>query len=183
MAEDSANPGGENGAEALEPIQSSPKNMVVIVSVAISVLAVQTVAAYFTVQKLFFASPVEEQVEYIGVDSDSAKTAGYESEFENTGLIFEFEDIVVNPAGTMGRRFLAITMSFEVSEKKVLNELTEKEPVVRDALISLLTGRDLEYLSDVENMRNLRYDIMQNVNLYLEKGRVIRVYFTGYVLQ
>jgi len=169
---------------------SFAKKWMVIIPVILIILGAQTYAAYYTVKTLFF-DKVEVEIErlndslLVAIDStalDSLKMAE-ETAFKSTGLIKEFEDIIVNPAGTEGRRYFVLTLSMEVDKSKCLDELETKTPIVRDALITLLSSKKLDYLSDVANMEDLRKEIIDESNLYLEKGKVIRVYFTGYVLQ
>ena len=78
---------------------------------------------------------------------------------------------------------MVMSLSFEVSDKKIVEELAAREPIIRDALISLLAAKSLDYVSDIANLESLRMQIKDTVNEYLKKGRVVRVYFTGYVLQ
>ena len=174
---------------------SSGTNWAIIAPIIIIVIAAQSVGAYYTMKKLFFSYTDKEIIEVASTVSwtppettvaDTVQTVKEElpiPEYEPTGLIQQFEDVIINPAGTEGRRYFVLTMSFEVSKKKVLEELILKTPIIRDALITLLATKTLDYLSDVNNMESLRTEIMQTVNLYLEKGHLVRVYFTGYILQ
>ena len=186
-----AEPGGSP-----DPIGgSSSINWAIIAPIVIIILAAQSVGAYYTMKKLFFSYTDKEIIEVASTVSwtppettvaDTVKAVKEEApgtEYEPTGLIHQFEDVIVSPAGTEGRRYFVLTMSFEVSKKKVLEELPLKTPIIRDALLTLLATKTLDFLSDVNNMENLRKEIMQTVNLYLEKGQVVRVYFTGYILQ
>lgn len=189
--------GEEPQEESIDPlVESKSINWAIAAPIVIVLLAVQSVGAYITVKKLFFASMDKEIAEIAATVSwppptdstavDSTETVEEElpiPEYEPTGLIQQFEDVIVNPAGTEGRRYFVLTMSFEVSHKKVLEELNLKTPIIRDALITLLATKTLDFLSDVQNMESLRIEIMQTVNLYLEKGHLVRVYFTGYILQ
>ena len=161
------------------------KNLPVLILIILLVLAAQTVAAYYTVSFLFFSNAPPLQSIRVpggmpGAESDSSMV---EESVESTGEIYEFTDIIVNPAGTLGRRYFVVSMSFEVSTKKVLEEISAKEPLLRDALITLLAQKSLEYLADISNMENIRSEIINAVNSFLEKGKIIRIYFTGYILQ
>jgi flagellar basal body-associated protein FliL len=188
-------------AEKTTPSAEAPrkkKNVIVLVPIVLVVLAVQTLAAYFTVSKLFFsnASPqasamtpdsvLAEESKVKEKDKGKEKAKGKEEHQGEAGeaeKIYQFPDIIVNPAGTSGRRFLVVSMSLEVSEAKALEELKVKEPILRDALITLLAAKSFEYVSDVLNMETLRSEIMDEVNKHLTKGKVTKIYFTGYVLQ
>jgi flagellar FliL protein len=179
----------EDRAEIKEGMNDG--KIALIVVLVIILLALLTVAAYFTVNKLFFEktrAEIQQLSDSMNISTDNALIQTINSDvhpsgYEPTGIIAEFDDIIVNPAGTEGRRYLVVTLSMEVNRKKAQDELVEKTPIIRDALITLLTAKTIDYLSDVKNMENLRQEIMGKTNGYLEKGKVIRVYFTGYVLQ
>ena len=166
------------GAKSGKPMLS---RILIIVPIAILVLAVQSVMAYYTLTWLFFSEPLSpvSHAEEVVV----AETKGGEESYSSTGEVYQIEDIIVNPAGTQGRRFLVVSLGFEVSEKKVLVALAERETQIRDAMITLLSSKNLEYLADVMNREPLREEIRSAANRFIDKGEVIRVYFIGYVLQ
>jgi flagellar FliL protein len=168
------------------------KNVLIIIPIAFVVIAVQAFAAYFLMTKLFF--PLKPSQSSVAVEDTSKSEQNpkgmsehrKEVTAEETGAgekLYQFPDIIVNPAGTGARRFLVVSMSLEMSDVKVNEELKEKEPILRDALITLLAAKSFEYVSDVLNMETLRSEILQEVNKHLTKGKVVKIYFTGYVLQ
>ncbi len=169
--------------EGAESRPSLLRKLLIIVPIVILALGLQTVAAYFTVTWLFFSSPPKKPEAPPGKTSGDTVQVKEERPEYGKGEIYVFEDIIVNPAGTLGRRYLVLSMSFEVSEKKALVEIEEKEPIIRDALLTLLASKTLDYVSEVANLESMRKQIKEVVNDYLDKGEVVRVYFTGYVLQ
>lgn len=163
------------------------RKLYIIIPAILLILAAQTVAAYYTISMIFF-SDMQAIPQGIAstteADSSSMETEEVASEpYETTGEIYEFADIIVNPSGTLGRRYLVVSMSFEVSHKKVLVELASKEPILRDALLTLLAQKSLDYVADISNMEAIREEIMATANAYLNDGRIIRIFFTGYILQ
>ena len=167
--------------------ESGGRKWYIIIPAILLILAAQTVAAYYTISLIFFsdmpAAP-EEIVSTTKADSSSMETKEVVKEpYEATGEIYEFADIIVNPSGTLGRRYLVVSMSFEVSHKKVLLELEAKEPILRDALLTLLARKSLDYVADISNMETIREEIMDTANAYLNDGSIIRIFFTGYILQ
>lgn len=179
----------DNGAPA--PKKKLKFNKLLIIPAIILILAVQTVAAYYTIQLFFFAgrpaAPAPELSE--AQDSTMAETEKEnkvkkgKSDTSEPGSLYEFKDVVVNPAGTMGRRYFVVSLSLEASDAKVLEELKAKDSIIRDALITLLTQKTLDYISDVINMEAIRTEIQQVINEKLHKGKIDKVYFTSYILQ
>jgi len=176
------------GAEVPDELAGGGKKrgqLLIIVLAVILALGAQTLAAYYTISLLFFHNP-PAAVEKPAAQMDSLQqdtTVVAEEKIETSGEVFEFADLIVNPAGTMGRRYFVVSMGFEVSNKKVLDEIAAKDAPIRDALITLLAQKNLDYIADVANMESIRSEIQRTVNKFLESGKVVKIYFTGYILQ
>ena len=157
---------------------------IILIPIVVLLLTAEIVGAYYTVNLLFF-SKMPPLPENKIVQADSAEIAPVELEIlqKGKGELYDFADIVVNPAGTGGRRYLVISMTFELSDKKVVKEVSEKEPILRDALLTHLAAKHFDYVTEVANIEEMRKEMQDILNKHLEKGKVLRIYFTGYVLQ
>ena len=51
-------------------------------------------------------------------------------------LVYAIKDIVVNPAGTGGTRFLSVSFGFEFNSPELSADFEEREPAVRDAQVA-----------------------------------------------
>jgi len=67
---------------------------------------------------------------------------------ETAATMYEINDIVINPAGTGGSRFLSVSFGFELGNSKLANEFEAREPLVRDALITILSSKSVAQLTD-----------------------------------
>jgi flagellar FliL protein len=117
---------------------------------------------------------VEKNVE------ESSEKSGEESGEEH---MFEIEQIIVNPAGTIGSRFLSCSVAFEIESEKDLSVFEKKEIKIRDALISVLTARTVDELADPRLREPLRRQILARVNKLTEPATASAVYFKDFVLQ
>jgi len=99
------------------------------------------------------------------------------------GQFAKIDGLVVNPAGTDGSRYLMVTVGLESASGKVLKELGEKDVVLRDAIITVLSSKTVAELASVAQRDALREEIRAAVNARLRGGEVDRLYFTQYVLQ
>ena len=68
---------------------------------------------------------------------------------ELPGKFFELENLIVNPAGSRGERFLMVSVAFEVPDDEALNLLHEREIQVRDVVSASLSARTLEELAEL----------------------------------
>jgi|GEM_PF-506244 len=99
------------------------------------------------------------------------------------GSMFQIKDIVVNPAGTNGTRYLCTTVTLEISDVLVEEEVEAREAQVRDLLIEILGRRTVPELSSLEMRDYIRDEIRLSVNSLLASGEIDGVYFSNFVLQ
>jgi len=109
-----------------------------------------------------------------------AKENGGETKGEKVGPILETEEFTVNVSNTTNR-YIKAKFALEVSDKKVLEELEEKKPLLKDRIIMVLSSQSLQELSTVEGKEACKKAIMNTVNEFLEKGEVTKVYFTNII--
>jgi flagellar FliL protein len=137
------------------------------------ILALQITAAYFVMHFLFFRGATTEK-----------KPEVAESQIEEMGPMVQLEEIVVNPAGSMGRRFLVVKVALELSKAEIQPEVTRQMPVINDGMIKVLSSKTIEYLSNIADRDSLREELRLVVNDCLRGGTgVNKVFFTGFVLQ
>lgn len=90
--------------------------------------------------------------------------------------------IIVNPAGTSGRRYLMVDLSFEVVDDKAVQEVSEQEIVLRDAVVRTLGEHTVGQLASVSGREALKDTLHARMGAVLE-GEIGQLYFTQYVLQ
>jgi flagellar FliL protein len=129
----------------------------------------------------------EEESEGHGSTPTERSESGHESEgFSSTtaaGDIYLIKEIIVNPAGTGGTRFLSASIGFELESDKVGELFSEREAIVRDALITILSSQSIPELSDFKRRERLRKLIQLRVQKLLHSDEIAAVYFTEFVLQ
>lgn len=91
--------------------------------------------------------------------------------------------VMVNLADAAGDRYLRVGMEVEVSTPDAVRELEAQSPKVRDAIIILLSGKTYADLSTAEGKMLLKNEVAARLNQILGTPRVIRIYFTEFVVQ
>ncbi len=76
-----------------------------------------------------------------------------------------------------------VNLGLEVNKESVLEELSQKDMVVRDTVLRLLSARTVAELADISLRETIKQELMQEINRVLAEGKVQRLYFTQYVLQ
>lgn len=97
--------------------------------------------------------------------------------------IYMIKEIIVNPAGTSGTRFLSTSIGFQMANGEVSKLFEAQEAVVRDALITILSSRTVPELTDSLQRESLRQQILLQVRKLLGTEEVTAAYFTEFVLQ
>lgn len=73
---------------------------------------------------------------------------------------FSIENLVLNPAGTGGTRFLMTTIVARVEGEGALTILEEREAEVRDRLMELLGSKTVDELTDISHRDELKREIL-----------------------
>ncbi|MBF0465348.1 MAG: flagellar basal body-associated FliL family protein [Nitrospirae bacterium] len=121
--------------------------------------------------------PVEEKVE------KKEKKAHKEPKKEghDTGAIVPLEPFVVNLVDP--GRYMKITVQIEIPDKKMEAAMKEKLPVLRDAIIILLSSKNLESISGPDGKLMLKDEMLARVNQALGEDLITNIYFTDFVVQ
>ena len=131
---------------------------------------------YFVAAKFLVAPSATDQE----APTRSETTDLHEPAVQN---VFVVKDIIVNPAGTNGTRFLLMTIGFEVSSPETQKELETKEIQVRDALTTILCTKSLEELASTERREELRTQIADRIAGVIKRGSLTSVYFSKFIIQ
>lgn len=97
------------------------------------------------------------------------------------GKLIPLETFIVNLAGSRGQRIAKINMELEVSNDDVSREIDKLRPKIRDIIIFIVSSKTYAQVSTREGKDSLREEIKEQLNLFLTKGQVSRVYFTEFI--
>jgi flagellar basal body-associated protein FliL len=107
---------------------------------------------------------------------------------EHEGPVYTVDNIVVNPAGTEGTRFLSASFGFELESQDQAERFEFREPIIRDALIMILSSKTIDQLTDQSQKEAIREEIRNRVAGILspdrsDDGKLAGVYYIDFVLQ
>lgn len=148
------------------------------VALVIILLAVQLSVSYLVVGHLVLPRQAPS------VESEEAlqDVAATDEEPREMGEVYMLDDIVVNPAHTQGLRYLITTMALELGGADA-ETIEKKEPLIRDQVITLLSGKRVEELVDMSQREHIREELLAAINGQLGRAKVRKLYFVKYVLQ
>ncbi len=97
------------------------------------------------------------------------------------GKLVPLETFLVNLAGSRGRKLAKVNMELEVSNAEVQEEIDKLKPKIRDIIIIIVSSKTYAQISMKEGKDQLRDEIRDQVNLFLTKGQIQKVYFTEFI--
>lgn len=162
-----------------KPASKSKKGLIIM-----SVVAVQLVAAYFLIGFFLRRGGSESQTPAPNAPGKqiaaSQRGDGADPNFDH---VYVVKDLVVNPAGTNGLRFLLTTVGLEVTSEETVKELEKRDVQIHDSIINILTSKTLPDLDDNNSRDSLKVEIKGKINKDLVSGRVLNVYFSKFIIQ
>lgn len=98
-------------------------------------------------------------------------------------VVYAIENVVLNPAGTGGTRFLMATIAVELSDAKYVDRLKERDAELRDLIIGLLGRKPVDELADATRRDSFRLEATAAMAPLLPKKAIKRVFFPQFVIQ
>jgi flagellar FliL protein len=97
------------------------------------------------------------------------------------GKVLPLPPFVVNLSDPSGKRLLKLGMEVEANAD-ITKELQVNDAKIRDAVITLLAGKSYADVLSPEGKVLIRAEVAARLNLILGAPRIVRVYFTEFVV-
>ena len=155
--------------ESSEDKPTSGKSPVILLAVImlVQLAAAWGVAQFVILPRMAPASPVEET-------ADEAPTRGN---------IFLVEGLVVTLMEDGRTHFLKVTPGLECENSAVEEELESRMPEIRDLLINRISTLSVAEVVAREGRDYLKEQILEDLNGTLREGKLLKVYFSEFVVQ
>lgn len=111
------------------------------------------------------------------------EVGGKHGQAASPGAMFDLDPFIVNLADTPDVRYLKLTLKLEVDSEPVAAELSSRIPQIRDAILVLLSSKDVNAVRTTQGKFQLRDEITQRINGLLKKPGIRSAYFTEFVVQ
>ncbi|HYD51494.1 MAG TPA: flagellar basal body-associated FliL family protein [Gemmatimonadaceae bacterium] len=112
-----------------------------------------------------------------GAHGDSTKGEAAEAAMHTV------DNLVMNPAGTGGTRFIMVTVALQLAEAEQVEALKQRDAELRDLIVSLFSRKTVDELSDAARRDALRGEVAAAVAPLVPKSAVRRVFFPQFVIQ
>jgi flagellar FliL protein len=174
-------PPPEEKKAAPEPVAKKGVPLKKLLIIGVPVFLVQLAVLFFVASKYLSGAPstASAATTEAGSHHDNPEAEGEQA----VQHMFVVKDMIVNPAGTNGSRFLLVTIGFESSSAEGVKELERKEIQLRDILNTVLTAKSLDELASVGQREELRTEIQARSGELVKVGSVTNVYFSKFIIQ
>ncbi len=140
--------------------------------------------------KIFFFMPMLVLILLAGgggayfflLKKDEKKEAGIPLNSE-VGIWIDLGTFTVNLADTQAEVYAKVSITIEVSNERVRAEVQKRIPIIKDAIIDILSSKTSTILKSSEGREALRLEIIRRINTILLEGGVRNVYFTDFIVQ
>lgn len=196
--------GAKDGAEA-PPAKKGMNKMILFGGIGVGAIVIGLVLALFVIKPMLSDAPsesgeepaAEEHAKAEEPDKKADEHKKEESKEENShekkssghggesagSILHAVENIVVNPAGTGGSRYLSVSFAFELGNKEAEGMFVDRDAIIRDALITILSSKSVSQLTDPKEKEITRLQIKRRIETLLKTEEIAGVYYTDFVLQ
>lgn len=106
-----------------------------------------------------------------------------EIELERGKFFYTLDDVVVNPAGTGGKKLMMISMGFDLQTAEEVTIMETREFMVKDAINSVLSSKTLGELTRPGAKKTLKVEIIDKLREVLPEVELNNVYFAKFIIQ
>ena len=154
----------EKEVEEVPKKKKLPLKKLIIIGVAVLIVVAAGVAGFFSYNKFFGKKEQAEQKAPVGA-------------------IWPMEPFIVNIQDQSTERYLKIVIELDISDKNCFDELNQLKPKLRDNVLDLISSKTYKDIMDISGKQRLREEIMLRLNSFLTRGKIVKVYFTEFVVQ
>ncbi|MCA9734903.1 MAG: flagellar basal body-associated FliL family protein [Deferribacteres bacterium] len=165
--------------EEEKPVEETPSKeksggntLKMILMIGVPIMLIQAGIAWFLISS--FAQPTKAV-------SDTEEPV--EEDVTKPGTLYEFSDVIINPAGTAGSRFLNANIVLEFTAPELEAEISEKNVQLRDALVNVLVSKTILELDGSQGRAAIKEELKEACNTVLKKGKVRAIYLPSFIFQ
>src|SRR6056297_3010197 len=96
---------------------------------------------------------------------------------------YKLEELIVNPSGSNGQRFLVVEISLELYNAAHIELIEKEKQRIKHNMLEVLSSRTVNQLSQLSERKKLRSELATVTNQAIGKRSVRNLYYTKYVMQ
>ncbi len=176
MAEEKSNPEGEKPAETPAAAGGGAKAWLPLI---LAVVLMPALA--FGMTKFVIVPSLQKS---LGIKEPAEGKSEHGKKGENKKINVPFQKLLVNIAGTMGQRFLLVSLSLNSSGgEEFKTKVTESDAALRDMCLGVLSTKTLADLEKPGARNIIRTELINGFNNILGDNSVSEIYITEFGIQ
>jgi flagellar FliL protein len=128
-------------------------------------------------------STVAEGLEPAGPAEGKPEDEPPHEEGGEKGPTFKIDNLIVNPAGSQGSRFLMVSVAVETPDAKLDASLRSREAQIRDLLIAMFERQTMEQLAAPGIRDTLKSRLADTLTALVGAKTKLRVFLPQFVIQ
>jgi flagellar FliL protein len=165
-------PSGEDAEASTEAAAPKASGKRTVLILAIAGLAAGSAAGFFGIAPLLTKGKTA-----------AVETHKSDGKLAEAAVTHSIENLVLNPAGSGGTRFLMVTATFELRDGSVEQQMKDHDAEVRDHILAMLGKKTVEELSDITLRESMKQEVLAAVASLFPKNSVRKVFFAQFVIQ
>ncbi|MDT7871807.1 MAG: flagellar basal body-associated protein FliL, partial [Thermocrinis sp.] len=101
----------------------------------------------------------------------------------HVGVMVDLGVFTVNLADKGTDAYARVAITLELSNEKVKQEVDKRMPIIKDAIIDVISSKTSDFVRTPEGREALRLELIKRLNIILVEGGVRNIYFTEFVVQ
>ncbi len=147
--------------------------------IGLPLYVIQLIAVYFITANLLMDKYADQQKINL---ANKVEVVEEKTPEKTEHFLYPLNDIVVNPAGSNGSSLLMVSIALDVGSEEQINEMKAKDVIIKDNVISVLSSKHLQQLSDPSFRDSLKKQISYNIKELLPDVELRNVYFSKYII-
>lgn len=167
-----------------EPREVAPKGkktLLIFAIVAFVLMIAVGAGAYFLGAKS--SSSFNDKSTSTKTSVNKPGNAYNKAEKEKLGPMIPIDEFLINLLDKDMNRYLRASMTLEVDNDETLEEIEIRMPQIRDSILLLTSNKTFEELRDLQGKKQLRTELVNDINTLLKKGKIKHIYITNFVIQ
>ncbi|MFC1692529.1 flagellar basal body-associated protein FliL [Candidatus Latescibacterota bacterium] len=156
--------------------KGSVGNVILIILV---ILGVDIIGGYIIAKKLIIPYVYNTGESLEGTENSEIEIEIGKSEMH--GFVKDLGSFNFNPANSSGE-ILSCQLILATDAQGAIDELTTREPQIRDIILTYLSLKSIQELNDVTNREGFKRDLIDRVNSVLTSGKISDLYITDWIL-
>ncbi len=124
-------------------------------------------------------------IEYGPISNSATQTGSVNTEERSAYEVplVNIGEFIVNIISEEATHYLKASITIEASDSKRAEELRQRMPQIRDAVLMLTSNKTFEELYDMHGKKQLKAELLLEINALLSSEGAAAIYFTEFVVQ